>query len=434
MKSYSHPELWELINDDEPYVPWEWQAEHVHAHHETKRLILACGRRAGKTTAIKAEIVREALKRKTEQFGVLHAPYIYVIAPNYELTMKVWEPVWDLFVGRGAPLRDYYVSHDKTRKLITVGDGARIQAKSADDPTALQGDRVTAAFVDEAHDLNPEAWANFMPALADSDGRLVAIGIARGKGNFRTYFQIGQEDDPRYYSASVTSLAHPNIDEDDLEEFKRDLTESQFRQQYLAEWVEDDGQVFRNIDECFDGDWEEPKEAQYLMGLDIGKIEDYTVAYVININTMSIVARDRFNGLDYTLLGSRIAGLYKKYRCQTIHLDGSGVGEPVADILRSEGCSITSFKFTNQSKATLVSTLAAEIEHGRVHFPKDDEILKKELELFEGTVLAGGAVRYGHPVGYHDDSVMAAGLAVMKAKKRKNTTSMMRRSDYLTFG
>ena len=434
MRSYSHPKIWELINDDEPYVPWDWQAEHVHAHHKKKRLILACGRRAGKTTAIKAEIVREAIKRKEPQFGVYHAPYIYVIAPNYELTMKVWEPVWNLFVGRGAPLRDYYISHDKTRKLITVGDGARIQAKSADDPTALQGDRGTAAFVDEAHDLNPEAWANFMPALADSDGRLVAIGIARGKGNFRTYFNIGQEDDPRYYSASVTSLAHPNINEEDLEEFKRDLTESQFRQQYLAEWVEDDGQVFRNIDNCFDGDWAEPNGSQYLMGLDLGKIEDYTVAYVIDIPKMKIVARDRFNGLDYTALGPRIAGLYKKYNCQTIHLDGTGIGEPVSDILRNEGCSISSFKFTNQSKATLVSTLAAEIEHGRIHFPKDDEILRKELELFEGTVLAGGAVKYGHPVGYHDDSVMAAGLAVMKAKKRKNTSSMARRSDYLTFG
>ena len=432
--TYEPPNVWTEINDGDAYDPWPWQDLHVHSRSETKRLILACGRRAGKTTAIKAEIVREALKPQQRQFGVLHSPYIYVIAPNYELTMKVWEPVWNLFVGRGAPLRHLYKSHDKTRKLIELVTGGRMQAKSADDPTGLQGDRVTAAFVDEAQDLNPEAWASFMPALADTDGRLIAIGIAKGKGNFRTYFQIGQEDDPRYYSASVTSLAHPNIEEDDLEEFKRDLTEAQFRQQYLAEWVEDDGQVFRNIDECFDGDWEEPKEAQYLMGLDIGKIEDYTVAYVININTMSIVARDRFNGLDYTLLGSRIAGLYKKYRCQTIHLDGSGVGEPVADILRSEGCSITSFKFTNQSKATLVSTLAAEIEHGRVHFPKDDEILKKELELFEGTVLAGGVVRYGHPVGYHDDSVMAAGLAVMKAKKRKNTTSMMRRSDYLTFG
>tara|TARA_R100000808_G_scaffold644_1_gene3278 strand:- start:153 stop:1199 length:1047 start_codon:yes stop_codon:yes gene_type:complete len=348
--------------------------------------------------------------------------------------MKVWEPVWNLFVGPGAPLRDYYAGHDKTRKLVELQNGARIQAKSADDPTSLQGDRVTAAFVDEAHDLNPEAWANFMPALADSDGRLVAIGIARGKGNFRTYWQVGQEQDPRYYSASVTSLEHPNIDEEALEEFKRDLTDAQYRQQYLAEWVEDDGTVFKNFDECFDSEWEEPQESHYLMGLDLGKIEDYTVAYVVDIGRMQFVATDRFNGLDYTLLGPRIANLYKRYRCQTVHLDGSGIGEPVADMLRNEGCAVSSFKFTNDSKARLVSTLAAEVEHGRVHFGKNDEVLKKEMELFEGSVLPGGGVKYSHPPGYHDDAVMAAGLAVMKAKKRQGTASGVMRRDYVTFG
>ena len=429
-----YPAIWEFINDGDPYDPWGWQAEHVHDQIDSKRLILACGRRAGKTTAIKAEIVREALQPKSEQFGVYHAPYIYVIAPNYELTMKVWEPVWNLFVGPGAALRDYYASHDKTRKLIELQNGARIQAKSADDPTSLQGDRVTAAFVDEAHDLNPEAWGNFMPALADSDGRLVAIGIARGKGNFRTYWQIGQEADPRYYSASVTSLEHPNITEDALEEFRRDLTDAQFRQQYLAEWVEDDGQVFKNFDDCFDSDWEDPKDSQYLMGLDLGKIHDFTVAYVVDVAKMQFVATDRFNGLDYTLLGPRIANLYKRYNCQTVHLDGSGIGEPVADILRNEGWSVSSFKFTNQSKASLVSTLAAEVEHGRVHFGKDDEVLKKEMELFEGSVLPGGAIKYTHPPGYHDDSIMAAGLAVMKAQRRRGTASGVMHRDYVTFG
>tara|TARA_R110002153_G_scaffold211463_4_gene364109 strand:- start:528 stop:1826 length:1299 start_codon:yes stop_codon:yes gene_type:complete len=429
-----YPAIWQFINDGDPYDPWGWQAEHVHNRSDSKRLILACGRRAGKTTAIKAEIVREALQPRKEQFGVYHAPYIYVIAPNYELTMKVWEPVWNLFVGPGAALRDYYASHDKTRKLIELQNGARIQAKSADDPTSLQGDRVTAAFVDEAHDLNPEAWGNFMPALADSDGRLVAIGIARGKGNFRTYWQIGQEADPRYYSASVTSLEHPNITEDALEEFRRDLTDAQFRQQYLAEWVEDDGQVFKNFDDCFDSDWESPQDSQYLMGLDLGKIHDFTVAYVVDVAKMQFVATDRFNGLDYTLLGPRIANLYKRYNCQTIHLDGSGIGEPVADILRKEGCSVSSFKFTNQSKATLVSTLAAEVEHGRVHFGKDDDVLRREMELFEGSVLPGGAIKYSHPPGYHDDSIMAAGLAVMKAKRRQGTASGVMKRDYVTFG
>ena len=124
--------------------------------------------------------------------------------------------------------------------------------------------------------------------------------------------------------------------------------------------------------------------------------------------------------------------MYQEYKCQTIHLDATGVGEAVKDILVDEGCHITSFKFTNQSKAQLVSTLVAEVEHGRVHFPIDDEQLRRELKLFEGKVMAGGTIQYSAPPGYFDDCVMAAGLAVLLAKQRQprkiNTSKK-----YLTF-
>ena len=65
---------------------------------------------------------------------------------------------------------------------------------------------------------------------------------------------------------------------------------------------------------------------------------------------------------------------------------------------------------------------------------ENDEILKKEMGLFEGTVLPGGGVKYSHPPGYHDDSIMAAGLAVMKAKRRRGSASGVMKRDYVTFG
>ena len=74
------------------------------------------------------------------------------------------------------------------------------------------------------------------------------------------------------------------------------------------------------------------------------------------------------------------------------------------------------------------------IKHKRVHFSESDDVLKKEMELIEGTVLPGGGVKYSHPPGYHDDSIMAAGLAVMKAKKRQGTSSRAMQRDYVTFG
>ena len=77
---------------------------------------------------------------------------------------------------------------------------------------------------------------------------------------------------------------------------------------------------------------------------------------------------------------------------------------------------------------------AAEIEHKRVHFLKEDTQLYKELGLYEGKVISGGAIRYSAPSGYFDDCVIAAALAIDKLKRRRNTSRSAMRGDYLSFG
>lgn len=410
-----HP-YWSVLNNGEPYRPLPWQDQHIHAHPDVARLILACGRRSGKSTGLEAEVVREAFRPPQHVMGKVHHPLIYVVGPNYELSMRIWEPVWNLFVPELGPLHWAYQSHDKQRRLITLVTGARLQGKSADDPKSLQGERVTAAFVDEGQDVNEEAFAYLMPALADSRGRLIMAGIPRGKNRFRSYFERGQSGDPQFYSASVPSTANPAMTPEALQELSADLSDIEFRQQYLAEWVEEDGQIFRHLDDVFTGELEEPGAGPYLMGLDIGKMHDYTVAYVIDVKRGAVVASDRFNGLDYMALGARIAHLYNRYRCRFIHMDATGVGESAQDILRAEGCSILPFKFTNESKARLIGRLASEIEHGRVVLPRSDHVLRRELDLFEGTVAPGTTtLRYSAPPGYFDDCVIALALAVYKS-------------------
>ena len=438
---YPRPLVWDWLKDfgTEGYQPFPWQAEHIHSRSEN-RIIAACGRRSGKSTAIVAEAWRELTQPPDVVAGVEHQPLVYIIAPNYELTMRVWEPfvkscISDPTSSNAPILSELVTSYNKERRLIELKTGARIQAKSADNEVSLQGDRVTAAIIDEAHDVADSARNEFMPALTDAKGRLIAIGVPQSNNWFRSYWERGQStlhEDNDYYSFSVPTTANPTIDASVVEEARLEYPEIEFRQRFLAEWAESEGKVFKNVDDCFNGklqSWQKGKH--YLMGLDVAKQHDYTVAYVIDIKDMSIVASDRFNGLSYTALGPRIASLYQEYKCQTIHLDATGVGEAIKDILVDEGCHITNFKFTTQSKAQLVSTLVAEVEHGRVHFPYDDEQLKRELKLFEGKVMAGGNIQYSAPPGYFDDCVMAAGLSVLLAKQRqpRKITS----NKYLTF-
>lgn len=448
--SYARPALWEVIERGRPYNPFPWQAQHFHARQEP-RIIAACGRRSGKSSAMKAEIVREAAKPGEDVMGVTQNPLIYIVGPTTETSMKVWQPIWDLFVppDSGAyttPLGFMHESHDKNRRFIRLINGTEIYGKTADDPRSLQGDRVTLVVFDEAHEAEDEAWENLMPALADSGGRLIAIGIPRGKKRFRSYWELGQGKDSSFYSFSVPTHANPIFGRqakaagyDDTvaylrEKFAADLTDDEFKRQYLAEWIEQDGQVFRNLDNVFIAPSGFAHHSQNnIMGLDVGKIHDFTVAYIGDMKTGRFIAGDRFNGLDYTEAVPRIARMYRAFHCQYIHMDATGVGEAVCDMLRREGCSVIPFKFTNESKSGLVSTLVREVERSQVAFLREDSTLRREMELFEAKV-SGTTVRYEAPKGYYDDCVMAAGLLVGKMSLRHNYKKSGNRTPYVRFG
>ena len=420
MLTYERSVFWDVLENGKPYQPFPWQARHIHAQRHMKRVILPCGRRGGKSSGMKAEISDEATREPTEVHGVMQHPLIYVVGPTTETSMKVWQPIWDLFVpsengSYSPPLGFLHAEHDKNRRYIKLHNGTEIYGKTADDPRGLQGDRVTLAVVDEAHEIQDEAWANLMPSLLDSEGRLIAIGIPKGKGRFRSYYELGQGADPNFYSASVPSTANPVIVEqahrygyDDPIKYLRetvasDLTDIEFRQQYLAEWVEQDGQVFKNLDAVFDAPWGYAHAGQYnAMGLDIGKMHDFTVAYVGDLKTSKFLARDRFVGLDYSVAVPRIAKLYRAYGCSAIVMDTTGGGIPVRDFLVKEGCHVIDYTYTAKSKEELILTFAREVERGLVHLPKDDKELRREMELFEATVT-GTRVSYNAPKGYFDD-------------------------------
>lgn len=448
--TYLRPRLWEVLENGSPYTPFEWQAEHIHAKRHIPRLILPIGRRAGKTSAMKGEIVYEATKAPELVMGVYHSPLIYVVGPTRELYHKVWQPIYDLFVDSEdgsykAPLGFMKQEHNKQRQWIRLKNGAQIFGKTADDPRSLQGDRVTLAVVDEAHDMNEDAWAKMMPSLGDSGGRLIAIGVPQGRGRFRSYWQLGQGEDPNFYSTNLPSSVNPifhmrakEAGYEDVDKYIRDalaadLTDDEFRQQYMAEWVEQDGQVFKDFEKCFTAPPGLAHASQSnVMGLDIGKINDFTVAYIGDLKTGRFLAGDRFVGVDYTVAVPRIARLYKAYNCQYIHADATGGGVPVVDMLRAEGCNVLPFNFTNESKARIVTTMAREIEKRQVAFLKKDGVLRKEMEVFEAEVR-GTSVFYGHPRGYHDDAVLAAALLVDRMAQR-HRFGQTRVSSYMSFG
>lgn len=447
--SYNYFPIWSIINHGEPYNPLQWQVEHVHSKVDAgfKVICLACGRRSGKTTAMLAEVVRAAFQPPKRIDGVLHFPVIYICGPNHELAGRIFDPVWDMFVPdkRGEflpPLHDMYLNHDKNAGIIWLKNGAKISRKTGDDPRSMQGERVTAAFVEETQDFNEDAWKMLLPALIDSQGILFCIGVPWGRSRWLTLFELGRSKQDGYYSASVPTTANPSITDEMLVKLSQGMTEIEIKAHLYAEWVKEYGAVFRNPDEIFDAEEDgfipgPEKGHSYVIGVDIGKMYDYTVTYVMDVSTMDIVARDRYNHMDYTIAAEKVAGLAANWHADVVSLDATGGGEVFADILRSMGVPVRPYVFTMESKQVLVTTLVKAVEQKMIHVQRDDEILRTELRLFEGklvTTSSGTRIDYSHPSGGHDDCVMALALATIVALPyRQGNLSTIVRKPYVSF-
>ncbi|KKM94388.1 hypothetical protein LCGC14_1198810 [marine sediment metagenome] len=457
--SYTHHPYWDIANQG-PYTPFPWQAEHIHAHDESRFLIAACGRRAGKTVGMQREVEREATRPSKMVLGKLQHPLVYVVGPTHELAERIFSITWDAFVSddRGehlAPLDFLHARHDKTRGIIWLKSGAVIQRKSGDDPKSLQGDRVTAAVVDESHSMPEDSWKYLLPSLMDSGGRLLAIGVSMGKNRFRSMWDMGREGVPGYYSCSVPSTAHPLIvetvaeaealtEQTGMEHIPLEtdpaflaLSERERRQMYYAEWMEDDGSIFPKpvIDSCNTGHYKDAPEPDgvYLAGLDVAKAQDWTWLLVGNVKTGEIVYGERFQGIEYMTQAPRIARICRDWNVRAVNMDVTGVGAAVAEIFRAEGVPISEFMFTNKSKAEIINVTVREMERGNVILPQDP-ILTRELELFEHKSTPAGVVTYSAPPGYHDDGVISLSLLVAKMYRNRGMTQNPNRKPYVTWG
>ena len=465
-ETYQYIPAWRVLNRGKPYEPFWYQAQHIHAQVDRgcKRIICAWGRRGGKSTAIVAEVVREVIKEPVTVRGVEHSPIVYIVGPNAEASMRVWEPVWAAFVppedGSFSPpygfLHDW---HDKQRGVIAIKGGARIYRKTGESPAATQGERVTLVITDETQDMPEDVWQYLMPGLTESEGILIAIGVSKGIGRFKSYWFAGQTGEGGFYSSAVPSTANPIIQElakkagktpeqwlrDNSEE---DLTENEFRQQYLAEWVGGDGQVFNKYEHLFTvksapdplteeaafKTYLEEHPGPYIASLDLGKLNDFTVLYIGDVLKSEIVFKYRVNKLDYIDQMPIIIKIMKTFKVRFVHMDTNGPGEAPSEMIRAEYVSVIPFPWSNSNKQALVSAIVRAVERSEVHFLEDDDTLKNEMGLFQGTVSPGGVIKYDAAPGYHDDCVISAALCVQKMARNRTMAISPVRKPYVSWG
>ena len=375
---------------------------------ETPRRIVACGVRWGKTMCAAMEGLAAAMKPAEQSIG-------WVVAPTYDLADRVFRQIVMLALEH---LHHRIVTmKESDRRLILrnmEGGVSEIRAKSADNPVSLLGEGLDWLIIDEAARLKPQIFEGHLSQrLIDKKGWCLMISTPRGKGWFYDAWRRGQGGDPTYQSWNLASWTSPFLDRALIDEERGRLPERVFRQEYGGEFLEGSGQVFRFVREAATGMFQPPiRDERYYAGLDLAKVEDYTVLVIIN-SKCEVVAVDRFHRIDWGPQIARIRALTERYNRARTYVDTTGAGEPIYETLVKERVRVEPYQFTQQSKAAIIDNLALMLEKRQIVIPKPELWPEgvDELEGFEYSVTDKGTVRTSAPSGLHDDCVIALALA-----------------------
>lgn len=442
--------------------------------------VIAAGRRIGKT------YLDSDLLIETAEAG-FPAGYF---APTYKFLLEGWRGIKEA----AAPL---ILRQNDSEHRIELTTGGIIEAWSLDSEggsasssvkryKAGRSRKYKRVCVDEAA-LIPDLQSVFdyaiAPTLIDLKGDAWFTSTPSGKGAFYRMWLKGQKEgilmdaNPDWKSWQMPTSMNPYIDPAEIERARREYPDAVFQQEYLAQFLEDGGAVFRNIAACTrekDEVWRERFEPYhvYVISWDLAKKEDFSVMTVIDCTTKTVVNIDRFNHVEYMLQIPRLVrlveafqpteivveenanealievlqqtqynkiGVRPKHGMRLAHVELIETGQitkeeaelAAAAIARIETSlspaerqmatyrsllPITPFMATNISKEEAIQALVLAFERKEITIPRDAALLA-ELEVFGMERLPSGRFRYAAPEGEHDDTVISLAEGWYKARR-----------------
>lgn len=385
-------------------IPRPHKAQRQILNERRRFNVVGCGRRWGKTAVgINHVVVADALQGY---------PVAY-FEPTHKMLTDAWREMKRVLAPAIERVSEQYHMLD----LVT---GGSVTCWSLETPDGCRGRKYKTIVIDEAAMVKKlsDAWNGAIrPTLTDMRGSAWFLSTPRGVNYFHTLYQRGVagQDDERedWMSWHMPTVANPFIDPAEIEDARKDTPETFFRQEYLAEFLDLEGAVFRHVNERQDASlWRDEADAghEYVMGVDWGKLNDWTVVTVIDVKLRAVVHVMRFNQIDYTQQLERLRACYAWFRPSVIKAEANSMGEPLIEQLRDLSLPVLSFTTTNASKQVIIDGLSMAFDRGDITLP-DYAPLTAELVAFEATRLPSGTLRYSAPEGMHDDCVMSLALA-----------------------
>ncbi len=369
-----------------------------------KRTVVNAGRRGGKTTLAASVSIEK----------MLTARRVLLASTTQEQADAFWDKCKSWL---GEAVDAGLIEKNEQRRILSFPqNGGRIKVKTASDADTLRGDYADFLVLDECAMLAPNAWYEVgAPMLLDNDGDAWFISTPRRRNWFHSLYQKAKADESgRWQAWHFTSFDNPYLSQDALNEITRDLTEEAYKQEILAEFLEGEGSVFRNITACLTAPATTPLEHpghSISIGVDWGMKKDSTVLSAVCSTCRREVELDRFNKIEWAFQRARLHAMVDRWHARDILAEENSIGGPNIEALMLEGLPVRAFTTTASSKPPLIQSLALAFERSECQW-LDIPVATAELMAYESKISAQtGRISYGAPEGLTDDTVIARALA-----------------------
>ena len=389
--------------------------------NEQRFKLLCWHRRARKTTFALNYLIQEACANRDLTYGYI-GPYYSQVK-----SIAVVDP---MMLRRYIPSevqRKPFNESELRQEFIT---NSVLELKGADKPDSIRGVGWKGVVLEEWAMMRHgrQIWEEILePVLRENHGWAIFIFTPKGRNFAHEYFQRAKANVSgdwyhSYLPASISGI----IDPIELAKAKESMPERIYLQEFECEFSEDASSVFHGVDECVGGEIEKPSPNQrYVMGVDLGRTNDFTVLTTIHASTNRVVDFQRFTQTGWAAQKEKIVLTAKRFNNALIVIDATGFSagsviaedlleHPLVKDLKVMNLQVVPFNFgggQGKNKRAMVEKLIVAIEQRLITFPNIPELID-ELKAFTFDVTDFGNIRYGAPEGLHDDCVMSLGLAV----------------------
>ena len=379
---------------------------HNAINSDGKYFVVSIGRQFGKTLLGENQALKWAVENNWK---------IGWISPTYKQCKKVFKEI-----VRAMGKNPFITSANHSDLVLNFTTGSTMLFYSAEAYDSIRGETFDALVGDEVAFWKPEAWNEVLKATVLVKGKKVLLlSTPKGKNQFYTLFNQSINND-NYHSFYGTSFDNPFIERSEIEDARRMLPDHIFRQEYLAEFLDDASSVFRNIKECI----EIGEETRTLFaGVDLGRADDYTVLAIVDQNNREVYC-ERWRHLEWSTIINNVVTQLNKYKPNVL-IESNGaqdaIYEQIRDKVNYNKSKVKPFVTTSKSKQAIVENLIVAFENKEIGIlGKDWQVSELETFTYEYN-LKTRTIKYSAPSGLHDDYVMSRAICNEAHKTMKSS-------------